>query len=72
MRCRPLSTNPRSPCLLSYPSESNVRRAREQVRCGVGLKISQNSAGNIVVDKIQKDSAADVDGQIKVPPVTAP
>jgi len=35
-------------------------------RCGVGLKLSQpNRKDNVTIDKIQKDSAADVSGRLR-------
>eukprot|EP00960_Hanusia_phi_P044242 756536-Hanusia_phi.AAC.1 len=36
-------------------------------RCGVGLKLMQKSeSSNVMIEKIQKDSASDVDGRLQV------
>ena len=43
------------------------RSVSGSVRCGVGLKLVQpDRSGNVSIEKIQKDSAADVSGRLKV------
>ena len=51
----------------SYPAQAlSVQSSGGSGRCGVGLKLVQpNRRDNVTIDKIQKDSAADVSGRLQ-------
>ena len=50
----------------SYPAQAMSAQSTGSGRCGVGLKLVQRDRrDNVTIDKIQKDSAADVSGQLR-------